>query len=103
MREAGLEEDDQGFRIGGRNLNNLLRYADDRALTAENLEDLRTLIRKVKEQTELQLSMKNTEVMMTGKITASDVFFNTFSRPQSFTCSTNMFERLQKQIGRAHV
>ena len=69
MRESGLEEDDQGFRIGGRNLNNLIQYADDTALTAENLEDLRTLIRKVKEQTELQLSMKNTKVMMTGKIT----------------------------------
>ena len=51
MRNAGLEETQAGIRIAGRNINNL-RYADDITLTAENEEELKSLLMKVKEERE---------------------------------------------------
>ena len=51
MRNAGLEETQAGIKIGGRNINNL-RYADDTTLMAEGEEELKSLLRKVKEESE---------------------------------------------------
>ena len=65
MRAAGLDEGNAGIRIGGRKLNNL-RYADDTTLMAENIDDLKELIKKVKShsaQAGVYLNIKKTKVM----------------------------------------
>ena len=72
MRNAGLEEAQAGIKIAGRNINNL-RYADDTTLMAENEEELKSLLRKVKEESEkvgLKLSIQKTKIMATGPITS---------------------------------
>ena len=63
MRNAGLEEAQDGIKIAGRNINNL-RYADDTTLMAESKEELKSLLMKVKEESEkacLKLNIKKTE------------------------------------------
>ena len=61
MRNAGLEETQAGIKIGGRNINNL-RYADDTTLMAESEEELRSLLRKVKVESEkVGLKLNNSE------------------------------------------
>ena len=63
MRNAGLEETQAGIKIGGRNINNL-RYADDTTLMAEGEEELKSLLRKVKEESEkvgLKLNIQKTK------------------------------------------
>ena len=68
MRNAGLEEAQTGIKIAGRNINNL-RYADDTTLTAEREEELKSLLRKVKEESEkvgLKLNIQKTESMASG-------------------------------------
>ena len=70
MRNAGLEETQAGIKIAGRNLNNL-RYADDTTLMAES-EELRSLMMKVKEESEkvdLKLNIQKTKIMASGPIT----------------------------------
>ena len=65
MRNAGLEETQAGIKIAGRNLNNL-RYADDTTLMAESEEELKSLLMKVKEETEkvgLKLNIQKTKIM----------------------------------------
>ena len=72
MRNAGLEEAQAGIKIGGRNINNL-RYADDTTLTAESEEELKTLLIKVKEESEkvvLKLNMQKTKIMASSLITS---------------------------------
>ena len=72
MRNAGLEETQAGIKIAGRNLNNL-RYADDTALMAESGEELKSLLMKVKEESEkvgLKLSIQKTKIMASGPITS---------------------------------
>ena len=71
MRNAGLEEVQVGIKIAGRNINNL-RYADDTTLMAESEEELKSLLMKVKEESEkvgLKLNIQNTNVMESGPIT----------------------------------
>ena len=73
MRNAGLEEAHQeaGIKIAGRNINNL-RYADDTTLMAES-EELKSLLRKVKEESEkvgLKLNIQKTKIMTSGPITS---------------------------------
>ena len=71
MRNAGLEEAQAGIKIAGRNINNL-RYADDTTLMAENEEELKSLLVKVKEETEnvgLKLNIQKTKIMASGPIT----------------------------------
>ena len=71
MRNAGLEEAQAGIKIARRNINNL-RYADDITLVAENEEELRSLLMKVKEESEnvgLKLNIQNTKIMASGPIT----------------------------------
>ena len=65
MRNAGLDEAQDGVKIAGRNINNL-RYADDTTLMAENEEQLKSLLMKVKEDSEkvgLKLNIQKTEIM----------------------------------------
>ena len=65
MRNAGLKETQVGIKIPGRNINNL-RYADDTTLMAESKEELRSLLMKVKEESEkagLKLNIRKTEIM----------------------------------------
>ena len=70
MRNAGLEEAQTGIKITGRNINNL-RYADDTTFMAENEEELKSLLMKVKEESEqvgLKLSIQKTKIMASGPI-----------------------------------
>ena len=72
MRNAGLEETQAGFKIAGRNINNL-RYADDTTLTAESEEQQKSLLMKVKEENAkvgLKLNIQKTKIMASGPITS---------------------------------
>ena len=72
MRNAGLEEAQAAIKIAGRNINNL-RYADDTTLMAESEEELKSLLMKVKEQSEkidLKLNIQKTKIMASGPITS---------------------------------
>ena len=71
MRNAGLEEAQDGIKTAGRNINNL-RYADDTTLMAEN-EELKSFLMKVKEESEkvgLKLNIQKTKIMASGPITS---------------------------------
>ena len=70
MQNARLEEAQAGIKIAGRNINNL-RYADDTTLTAESKEELKSLLMKVKEESEkadLKLNIQKTKIMASGLI-----------------------------------
>ena len=72
MRNAGLQEAQAGIKIAGRNANNL-RYADDTTLMAESEEELKSLLMRVKEESEkvgLKLNIQKTKVMASGPITS---------------------------------
>ena len=72
MRNAGLDEAQAEIKIAGRNINNL-RYADDMTFTAESEEELKSLLMKVKEESEkisLKLTIKKTKIMASGPITS---------------------------------
>ena len=71
MRNAGLDEAPGGIKIAGRNINNL-RYADDATVMAESEEELKSLLMKVKEQSEkvgLKLNIQKTKIMASDPIT----------------------------------
>ena len=71
MRNAGLEEAQAGIKIAGRNINNL-RHADNTTLMAESEEQLKSLLMKVKEESEkvgLKLNIQKTKIMVSGPIT----------------------------------
>ena len=75
MRNAGLEEARAGIKIAGRNVNNL-RYADDTTLMAENEEELKSLLMKVKEESEnvsLKLKIQKLKIMASGPITSWEI------------------------------
>ena len=75
MRNAGLEETQAGIKIAGRNINNL-RYADDTTLMAESEEELKSLLMKVKEDSEkvaLKLNIQKTKIMASGPITSWEI------------------------------
>ena len=72
MRNSGLEEAQAGIKIAGRNINNL-RYADDTTLMAENEEELKSFLMKVKEESEkvdLKLNIQKTKIITSGPITS---------------------------------
>ena len=72
MRNAGLDEAQAGIKIAGKIINNL-RYADDTTLMAENEEELKSLLMKVKEKSEkvgLKLNIQKTKIMASGPITS---------------------------------
>ena len=75
MRNAGLEEAQAGIKIARRNINNL-RYADDTTLMAETGEELKSLLKKVKEESEkvdLKLNIQKTKIMASGPITSWEI------------------------------
>ena len=75
MRNAGLEEAQAGIKMAGRNINNL-RYADDITFMAESEEELKSLLMKVKEESEkvgLKLNIQKTKIMACGPITSWEI------------------------------
>ena len=75
MRNAGLKETQAGIKIAGRNMNNL-RYADDTTLMTESEEELKSLLTKVKEESEkvvLKLNIQKTKIMASGPITSWEI------------------------------
>ena len=75
MRNAGLEEAQAGIKIAGRNINNL-RYTDDTTLMAESEEELKSLLMKVKEESEkvgLKLNIQKSKIMASGPITSWEI------------------------------
>ena len=75
MRNAGLEEAQAGIKIAERNINNL-RYADDTTLMAESEEELKSLLMKMKEESEkvgLKLCIQKTKIMASGPITSWEI------------------------------
>ena len=107
MRNAGLEEVQAGIKIAGRNINNL-RYPDDITLMAESEEELKSLLMKVKEESEkvaLKLNIQKTKIMACGPITSweidgerletvSDFFFLVFKITADGDCSHEIKSRL---------
>ena len=86
MRNAGLEEAQAGIKIAGRNINNL-RYADDTILMAESEEEIKSLLRKVKEESEqvgLKLNIQKTKIMASGPITLWQVDGETVETVRDF-------------------
>ena len=81
MRNAGLEEAQVGIKIAGRNINNL-RYADDTILMAESEEELKSLLMKVKKESEkvsLKLNIQKTMIIASGPITSWEIDVKTVS------------------------
>ena len=75
MRNTGLEKAQAGIKIAGRNINNL-RYADDTTLMAESEEELKSLLMKVKEESEkagLKLNVYKTKILASGPITSRQI------------------------------
>ena len=88
MRNAGLEEVQPGVKIAGRNINNL-RYADDTTLMAENEEELKSLLMKVKEESEqvgLKLNIQKTKIMASGPMTSWEIDRETVETVSDFIC-----------------
>ena len=75
MRNAGLEEAQAGIKIDGRDINNFI-YADDTTLKAESEEELKSLLMKLKEESEkvgLKLNIQKTKIMTSGPITSCQI------------------------------
>ena len=86
MRNAGLEEAQAGIKMAGRNINNL-RYADDTILMGESEEELKSILIKVKEESEktgLKLNIQKTKIMASGPI--SSVQFNSVAQSCPTLC-----------------
>ena len=86
MRNAGLNEAQAGIKIAGRNINNP-RYADDTTLMAESKEVLKSLLMKVKEESEkvgLKLKIQNTKIMASGPITSWEIDGETVETVSNF-------------------
>ena len=86
MRHAGLEEAQAGIKIAGWNIHNL-RYADDTTLMAESEEELKSLLMKMKEESEkfgLKLNIQKTKIMASGPITSWEIDGKTGERVSDF-------------------
>ena len=86
MRNAGLNEAEAGIKIPRRNINNL-RYADDTTLMAESKEELKSLLMKVKEESEkvgLKLNIQKTKIMASGPITSWQIDGETMETVRDF-------------------
>ena len=86
MRNAGLEEAQAGMKIAGRNITNL-RYADNTTLMAESEKELKSLLMKVKEESEkvgLKLNIQKTKIMASGSITSWEIDGETMERVADF-------------------
>ena len=88
IRNAGLEEIQPGIKTAGRNIKNL-RYADDTTLMAESEEELKSLLMKVKEESEkvgLKLNIQKTKIMASGPITARQIDGEAMETVRDFIC-----------------
>ena len=86
MRNAGLEEAQTGIKIAGRNINNLI-YADNTTLMAESEEELKSLLTKVKEESEnvgLKLNIQKTKIMASSPITSWEIVGETVETVSDF-------------------
>ena len=86
MRNAGLDEAQAGIKIAGRNINNL-RYADDTTPMAESEEELKSLLIKVKEESEkvgLKLNIQKTKILASGPITSWEIDGETMETVSDF-------------------
>ena len=86
MRNAGLDEAQAGIKIAGRNINNL-RYADDTTLMAGSEEELKSLLMKVKEESEkagLKLNIQKMKIMASGPITSWQIEGETMDTVRDF-------------------
>ena len=86
IRNAGLKEAQAGIKIAGRNINNL-SYADDTALMSESEEELKSLLMKVKEESEkvsLKLNIQKTKIMASGPITSWQIEGETMETVSDF-------------------
>ena len=86
MRNSGLDEAQAGIKISGRNINNL-RYADDTTLMAESVEELKSLLMKVKEGCEkvgLKLNIQKMKIMASGPITSWQIHGDTVETVADF-------------------
>ena len=86
MRNAGLDEAQAGMKIAGRNINNL-RYADDTTLKAESKEELKSLLMKVKEESEkvgLKLNIQKTKIMASAPIASCQIDGKTMETVSDF-------------------
>ena len=93
MRNTGLEEAQAGIKIARRNINNL-RYADDTTLMAESEEELKSLLMKVKEESEkigLKLNIMKTKIMVSGPITSWEIDSKTVETRSDFIFSSVQF------------
>ena len=89
MRNAGLEEAQDGIKIAGRNINNL-RYADDTTLMEESEEELKSLLMKVKEESEklgLKLNIQKTKIMASSSITSWQIDGETMETLTDYFCA----------------
>ena len=87
MRNAGLEEAQAGIKIARRNINNL-RYVDGTTLMAESEEELKSLLMKVKEESEkfgLKVNIQKTKIMASGPITSWEIDGETVEKPLEYT------------------
>ena len=86
LNNAGLDEAEAGIKIAGRNINNL-RYADDTTLMAESEEELKSLLMKVKEESEkvgLKINIQKTKIMASGPITSWEIDVETMETVSDF-------------------
>ena len=86
MWNTGLEEVQAGIKIAGRNINNF-RYTDDTTFMAEREEELKSLLKKVKEESEkvgLKLNIKKTKIMASGPITSWEIDGETVERVSDY-------------------
>ena len=86
MRNTGLEEAQAGIKIAGRNINNL-RYADDTTIMAESEEELKSILKKVKEEVEkagLKLNIQKTKIVASGSITSWQIDGETMETERDF-------------------
>ena len=96
MRNAGLEEAQAGIKIAGRNVNNF-RYADDTTLMTESEEELKSLLRKVKEESEkvgLKLNIQKTKIMASGLITSWQIDGETVETVLDFILGGNSLNKI---------
>ena len=92
MRNAGLEGAQAGIKIAGRNINNL-RYADDTSLMAESEEELKSLLIKVKEESEkvgLKLNIQKTKIMASCPISSWQISGETMETVRDFILGTKI-------------
>ena len=94
MRNAGLEEAQDGIKIARRNINNL-RYADDTTLMAESEEELMSLLMKVKEESEkvgLKLNIQKTKIMASSPITSWEIDGETVKTVSNFILGSSKMQ-----------